>query len=52
MFYKFILNMVQVGSTIQASKKRNISKIYSIESDIVWFNKIRHINHQKFHIYF
>ena len=49
MFYKY-LNMVKVyfeygsgGSTYQANIRPNISKIYSVESDSVWLNKLKNI---------
>ena len=47
MFYKY-LNIIKVyfeygsgGSTYQASIRSNIKKIYSIESDIIWQNKLK-----------
>ena len=47
MFYKF-LNKADIyfeygsgGSTYQASLKKNIKKIYTIESDITWQNKLK-----------
>lgn len=47
MFYKY-LDKIKVyfeygsgGSTVQANIRNNIIKIYTVESDIVWFNLIK-----------
>ena len=46
MFYKYIdksnvyFEYGSGGSTYQASIRSNISKIYSVESDKTWFNKV------------
>jgi hypothetical protein len=49
MFYKY-LDTIKVyfeygsgGSTYQATIRPNISKIYSVESDIVWQNKVKQV---------
>ena len=49
MFYKY-LNFANVyfeygsgGSTYQATIKKNINKIYSVESDKLWHNKLKEI---------
>lgn len=49
MFYKY-LDTIKVyfeygsgGSTYQASIRPNICKIYSVESDIVWQNKVKQV---------
>lgn len=55
LFYK-LLNKISVyfeygsgGSTYQASIRTNIKKIYSVESDINWLNKIKNIiKHENF----
>jgi hypothetical protein len=37
------------GSTYQASIRNNIKKIYSVESDLAWYNKTKNsIKHQNF----
>ena len=49
MFYKYLNNsnvyfeFGSGGSTYQASIRDNIKKIYTVESDIIWFNKIKNI---------
>ena len=49
LFYKY-LNKATIyfeygsgGSTFQASTKNNILKLYSVESDITWHNKIKNL---------
>jgi hypothetical protein len=49
MFYKYLLNATNYfeygsgGSTVQASLRKNILNIYSVESDKSWHNKIKKI---------
>ena len=49
MFYKYLDNATVYfeygsgGSTYQASKRHNIQKIYSVESDLEWHNKLKEI---------
>ena len=49
MFYKYLNNTSVYfeygsgGSTYQASTRKNIKKIYSVESDVTWQNKLKHL---------
>ena len=49
MFYKYLDNVTNYfefgsgGSTYQASLRQNIKSIYSIESDLVWHNKLKEL---------
>lgn len=49
MFYKYLDNAIVYfeygsgGSTYQASIRNNIKKIFSVESDISWQNKLKKI---------
>jgi len=49
MFYKYLDKATTYfewgsgGSTYQANSRKNISKIYSVESDKEWFNKLQQI---------
>lgn len=57
MFYKYLdkasiyFEFGSGGSTYQACLKQNIQKIYSVESDLEWHNKLREIlnNNDKVH---
>lgn len=58
MFYKYLDNATSYfefgsgGSTYQASIRNNIKTIYSVESDILWYNKIKKILNQNKNITF
>ena len=47
MFYKYLNNQAFISnmdhSTYQASTRKNIKKIYSVESDVTWQNKLKHL---------
>lgn len=57
MFYKYLdkariyFEFGSGGSTYQACLKQNIQKVYSVESDLEWHNKLREIlnNNEKVH---
>jgi protein O-GlcNAc transferase len=59
MFYKYLdkatvyFEYGSGGSTYQANIRKNISKIYSVESDIEWLNKLKHkINSDKLVLFY
>jgi hypothetical protein len=47
MYYKYLNNAINYfefgsgGSTYQALRRNNIQKVYSVESDVEWYNKVR-----------
>ena len=58
MFYRYLNNSIVYfeygsgGSTYQASIRNNIKKIYTVESDIEWQNKLKNIiKKNKYYLY-
>lgn len=58
MFYKYLQTATHYfeygsgGSTYQAASSENIQKVYSVESDFEWHNKLKEILHDKTNISF